>query len=136
MQLDELQKAIYARLASQVSGSFVGIYTDVPQPDDSELDSAFPYLTIGPVAVSNIDTKSDDGISALAQVHVWHRTNSTLAVRALYNGVYAALQDYRALAVTGANVVNCLFEGADEFDDPDGKTKHGVMRFRVDYFLT
>lgn len=136
MNIKELQQGLYTRLNSQVGGSFVGIYTSVPQAEDSEADSAFPFITIGPFAASNDDTKDDNGAEVVAQVHIWSRSKSALVWRGLHDAVYDALQDYRSLSVTGANIVNVLFDGSDDFDDPDGRTVHVVMRFRVSYFLT
>ena len=136
MNTKQLQQALYTRLNSQVGGSVVGIYTDVPQADDSELDSAYPFITIGPFVGSNDDTKDDNGVDVVAHVHIWSRSTSALTWRELHDDVFDALQDYRSLPVTGANVVNLLYEGSEDFPDPDGKTTHVVMRFRVSYFLT
>lgn len=136
MNLKELQQGLYTRLNTQVGSSFTGIYTDVPQAEDSEADSAFPFITIGPFAASNDDTKDDNGAEVLAQVHIWSRSTSALVWRGLHDAVYDALQDYRSLSVTGANIVNVLFEDSDDIADPDGKTTHIVMRFRITYFLT
>ena len=36
-----------------------------------------------------------------------------------------------SLSVTGFNLVNLRFEFSDILRDPDGVTRHGVMRFRA-----
>ena len=36
-----------------------------------------------------------------------------------------------SLSVSGFNLINSRFEFSDILRDPDGVTRHGVMRFRV-----
>lgn len=134
MNHEELQQAVWTRLNAQVGGSFVGIYHDAPQAAESEDDAAFPYITLAYVS-SPWDTKEQTGATGLVQVHLWHRTHDNLARAALFDAVYAALHRH-ALAVSGTDYSDCLFESSDDFADPDGKTRHTVMRFRVTYTLT
>lgn len=136
MNTVELQQALFTRLTAEVGGSVVGIYTDPPQATESEDDSAFPYITIGPFNGAPDDTKDDDGFQILADIHIWARSNSALTWRAIGDAVYDALQKFDALSVTGANVIDCRFDSSTNFDDPDGRTKHYVLTFRVHYFLT
>ena len=135
MKVAAVQQAIYDRLStySPVSDAVTGIYTDVPQAAESEDSSVFPYITIGPVAVTPDDTKSDDGAQTLVDVHIWIRSTSALTWRAIADDIYDALQKYDALAVAGVNVIDCRFDSSAEFDDPDGKTRHQVSTFRVTY---
>lgn len=136
MNAKELQEAIYTRVNTQVGGSVSGVYTDPPQAAQSEDDSAFPFITIGPVSATPNDTKGDNGFSTLFDVHIWSRSSSALTWRSIGDQVYDALQKYDALPVVGANVVDCRFDSSTNFDDPDGRTKHYVLTFRVNYFLT
>jgi hypothetical protein len=36
-----------------------------------------------------------------------------------------------SLTKTGYNVVDCLFEFSETFVDVDGRTRHGVQRYRL-----
>ena len=36
-----------------------------------------------------------------------------------------------SLSVTGFNLINLRFEFSDILRDPDGVTRHGIMRFRA-----
>lgn len=139
MNIEQLQQAVYDRLngVAAITGAVTGIYTKAPQPDEAEDDSAFPYITIGPIIPGPMDTKDDDGGEVLVDVHIWSRSQSALTWRAIGDDVYDALQKYDALAVTGANVIDCRFDGSTDFEDPeDGQTWHYVLTFRVTYFLT
>lgn len=135
MKIAALQQAIYDRLSSvtAITDAVTGIYTSVPQAAESEDDSAFPYITLGPVAVSPDDSKTDSGAQALFDVHIWSRSTSALTWRAIADDVYDALQKYDALAVAGVTVVDCRFDSSAEFDDPDGKTRHQIGTYRITY---
>lgn len=135
MRIAALQSAIYDRLSgyTPVSSAVTGIYTFVPQSSEAEDDSAFPYITIGPVATSPDDSKTDSGIQALFDVHIWSRSKSALTWRAIADDVYDALQKYDALPVAGVTVIDCRFDGSTEFADPDGVTHHQIGTYRITY---
>lgn len=134
MNIAELQQALWTRLNSQLSGSFVGIYHDVPQADESEDDAAYPFLTLGPYFATPFDDKGQQGGDVLFQAHIWTRTHDNLARAALRDGVYDALHRY-GITITGTDYTNLIFESSDDLADSDGKTRHIVMRFRVTYLL-
>lgn len=138
MTLAALQQAVFDRLdglRATTLSDVQGVYTVVPQPTQPEDDSAFPFISIGPIISSPADTKTSDGIEALVDVQIWSRSQSALSWRGIADEVYAALQKY-ALTVTGTNVIDCRFDGTAEFMDPtDGKTWRTVLTFRVRYFL-
>jgi hypothetical protein len=133
MRLSPLQQAIYDRLTavSAITDAVTGVYTTAPQNVTPEDDSAFPYLTIGPIITTPSDDKDQNAVSALIDVHIWSRSQSALTWRAIGDDVYAALQRHD-LSVTNTNVIDCRFEDSTEFQDPDDlRTWHSVLTFRV-----
>ncbi len=135
MNLAEVQQALHARLTAQVGAQVTGVYTRAPDPQDAAKSSGYPYITLGPLVAGPNDTKTNTGGTVAAQVHIWARTRSALSWRRLHDETYEALHRYD-LPVTGANVIDCLFENSNDLPDPDGKTTHVVMQFRVTYELT
>jgi hypothetical protein len=139
VNLAELQQAVFDRLdglRATTLSSVQAVYTVVPQSVDSGDDSVFPYITIGPLIAEPDDTKDDNGLTVLVDVHTWSRSQSALTWRTIADAVYDALQRH-SLSVTGANVIECRYDGGTEFMDPDdGKTWHTVQTFRVLYYLT
>ena len=146
MNLTELQEAIVARLGAVtaitdtlgvVPGAYQthAIYTRVPQSINSEDNAPFPFVTVSIVAPSAFDTKTDTGADVTIDVHVWSRGNTLAAPLAIADAIYDALHRHD-LTVSGANVVNCLFENGAMMMDPDGVTVHLIRSFRVTYFLT
>lgn len=137
MKAAQLQQCIYDRLkaVAAVNDNVVGIYTKAPQAAQSEASSAFPFITIGPATSTPSDDKDQNAIQALVDVHIWSRSQSALAWRGLGDAVYDALQ-LADITVAGANVIECRFEDAVDFADPDdGRTWHYVLTFRVLYYL-
>ena len=134
MNSANLHRALYTRLtgATGLSGVITGVYAHVPQPDNAGDVAAFPYITLGPHTRSPFDTDDDDGQSVRVNVHLWDRYSSELTRSAVRDAIYDALHKYD-LAVTGADLLDCLFVNETGFPDPDGKTFHTVMGFRVTY---
>ena len=135
MKTAPVQQAVYDRLVSYpaVNDAVAGVYTEVPQSAWSEQSSDYPFITVNLASVTPDDTKTDNGATALIDVHVWSRSHSALTWRAIADNVYEALQKYDDLPVAGVNVIDCRFEGATESDDPDGVTHHQIGTYRVNY---
>lgn len=99
MKMDELQSAIYERLTgyAPVSSAVTGIYAEVPQSAQSESDADFPFITIGEASILANDTKTDNGIAALVDVHIYSRSTSPTTWKVIAGNVYNALQKYDGL---------------------------------------
>jgi len=102
----------------------------VPQSADSELDTAFPYLTFYAVSITPFDDKDRVGGSAVVQIDVWARTLSDLAVNQIGDAIDARIRR-QPLSITGATHITSELITSQLLDDPDGKTKHLVTQYRV-----
>jgi hypothetical protein len=129
MKTQAIQTALYTRLTAEQA---LPVYTDVPQADEPEDDSAFPYITIGNFIGGAYDDKTSVGGNLTVDVKVLHRTHSTTEVRAIADSVKPYLHRYD-LPVSGCDYVNLVFEAVNDYDDPDGKTKHVVHTYRITY---
>jgi hypothetical protein len=140
MKAAALQQAIYNRLndssvTSLLSAAYsplVPIFSigSVPQSADSESDSAFPYITFYAPAITPFDEKDKVGGSAIVQVDVWARTLSDLAVNQIGDAVDARLRR-QPLSISGATHITTELITSDLMGDPDGKTKHFMVQYRV-----
>ena len=61
---------------------------------------------------------------------VWSKYKGSKETKQIMDRIHDLLHDY-ALSVTGFNLINLRFEFGDILIDPDGVTRHGVMRFRA-----
>lgn len=139
MNTAEVTQAIYTRLdglRATTLSDVQAVYTVVPQSTTPESNTPFPYIVVTGINTQPDDTKDDNGIQCLIDVHTFSRSQSSLTWRAIADAVYDGLQKH-SLSVTGANVIECRYDGGTEFEDPDdGKTWHVVQTFRVFYYLT
>ena len=129
-----LHQSIYTRLAgfTALTSKVVGIYSRAPDPVNAGDNASFPYIVFNQASLAPFDTKSSDGASALVDVHAFTRTQSALVRLAIADEIYNALHKFD-LVIAGANTIAVGFENKVEFDDPDGKTIHTAMTFRVVY---
>jgi hypothetical protein len=138
MKSDDLQTAIYNRLndssvTSLLSTSYsplAAIFTDVPQAADSELETAFPFITIGADTINSFDSKDDLGGSAIVQIDVWDRATSMLDLKAVVDAVDARLRR-QDLSISGVTHITTELESCTFSRDPDGKTKRALILYRV-----
>jgi hypothetical protein len=140
MKAAALQQAIYNRLndasvtslLSTAYSPLVPIFSlgSVPQSADSESDAAFPYLTFYAVSITPFDVKDKVGGSAVVQIDVWARTLSDLAVNQIGDAIDARIRR-QPLSISGATHITSELITSQLLDDPDGKTKHLVIQYRV-----
>lgn len=125
-----LQTAIFSRLTDQLSS--YRVYDTPPnQPDGMPLAN-FPYVTIGDDTLSPFDTDDTLGMSATVTLHVWSRTDGKKQTKEILGLIYDALNRQAAsLSAAGYRFVDCLHEFTEIIEEVDGKTRHGVCRYRV-----
>ena len=124
-----LQQALFSALDgdSSLSALITGVHDYVDE------DSALPYITIGDVQQTQMGTKTTEGIDASVTIHSWDDVHRGMReIKLIMDAVTTVLHE-SSLSVTGHTVGVAKFEFSDVFVDPDGKTRHGVQRFR---FLT
>jgi|TARA_R100000152_G_C6775261_1_gene203561 hypothetical protein len=122
-----LQEALYARLNndSTLTNTYgASVYDEVPE------GSSYPYVVLGEVTAIDYGTKDTDGSENTLTFHVWSQYRGAKEAKNIMDRMHDLLHDY-SLSVTGANLINLRFEFGDLLRDPDGITRHGVMRFRA-----
>ena len=122
-----LQSAIYSTLNSDsnlTSTLGAGIFNDVTEGTNT------PFVTIGDDTASEYDTKDLDGTETTINIDVWSEYKGSKECKQIMDRIHDLLHDSN-ISVTGFNLVNLRFEFSDIIRDPDGVTRHGVMRFRA-----
>ena len=121
MKMQEVQAAIYTRLASVLS---VDVWDDVPQQPE------FPYVVIGDDTAVDWSADAYIGTDATLTIHVWSRQSGRSETKAIQQEIDEALNRFE-LVVDGLDVVTLHREFSQTMLDPDGRTRHGVQRFRL-----
>ena len=122
-----LQEALYARLnndSTLTSTLGSSVYDEAPE------GSGFPYVVLGETTAIDYGTKDVNGSENTVMLHVWSQYRGAKEVKNIMDRLHDLLHDY-SMSVSGANLINLRFEFSDLLRDPDGITRHGVMRFRA-----
>ena len=126
-----LQQALYTRLAAQLTIAG-GVHDHVPMAEDGSapLVKTYPYVVIGESSEREFDCDETTGADAEITVNVWSRYRGRKEVKQVMGEIHTALHR-QSLSVDGADFGFMTYEFGDDFVEPDGLTRHGVMRFRV-----
>jgi len=122
-----LQTAIFTLLSADnnlTSTLGASVFDDVPE------ETAYPYVQIGEDTAIDYSTKDLNGSDVSVNLDVWSRYRGSLELKNIMDRIHTLLHD-SSLSVTGTNFINMRFEFSDTIRDPDGITRHGVMRFRA-----
>jgi hypothetical protein len=120
MMQEEIQAAIYAKVYAIGWPTF----DHVPQ------ETTFPYIVIGDDTSIPWDTDDSIGSETTCTIHVWSRHRGRKEVKEIMRTIYEALHR-QELSIIGGALVECQAELEESFMDPDGLTRHGVIRFRL-----
>lgn len=119
---DALQTAIFTALDG-VPG-MPPVYDDVPE------NVPFPYVVIGDDVSAAFDDDCGSGADSMVTIHVWSTYPGRAEAKQILDLIYRTL--HRSNLVIAGNVTITI--DADyqmTLLDPDGVTRHGVIRFRV-----
>lgn len=121
------QAAIFAALNGQIGAPVRDDPTPLPA---GQPDSGFPYVVIGNDTERPWDHDGRRGAAVTVTLHIWSRKPSFVEAKTIAAAIYGRLHR-KAIAASGAQVVDCLHEFSDFARDEDGKTRHGVVRYRL-----
>jgi len=122
-----LQSAIYSLLSNDSNLTTTlgaGVFDDVLE------GSTFPYVELGNESSIDFSTKTSTGSEYTINLHIWSQYAGSKEVKQIMDRLHDLLHDSN-MNVTGFNLINVRFEFSDIMRDPDGKTRHGIMRFRA-----
>ena len=121
-----LQSSIYTALnVSAITSTLAcGVYDEVVE------GNSYPFITLGEETVIDYSTNNLVGAETTINIHIWSRYKGSKQTKLIMDKVHDLLHDV-SLTVSGVNLINLRFEYSDIMRDPDGITRHGVMRFRA-----
>ena len=117
-----LMTAVAARLKAATSYTIYGL--PVPQ------DSAFPYITSTSNLALHYDDKGTEAEEILFVVESWSQGLGEQETHEMLSAAKAALHNF-GLTVVGYDGTFLRWESQDVILDPDGKTTHGIARYRT-----
>ena len=117
----KLQKAIYDKLSADLS---VPVY-DCPQQND-----AYPYVNVGDDIFTEDGTNTTNGMLVISTIHVWDNFRGYSRIKGIIDQVYSSLNRVN-FAIQDLHLIDCIFDSSDFFLDSDGKTRHGIITFKI-----
>ncbi|BCJ86453.1 DUF3168 domain-containing protein [Effusibacillus dendaii] len=121
-----LQTAIYSRLkSSSTLTSKAPIFDAVPE------NQPFPYVTLGDETASDWMLPAlQTGQEVVTDVHIWSRYPGYKETKDLMSLVIQTLTEPPLTLDGGFHISYARVDFQETFRDPDGITRHGVVRFR------
>lgn len=125
--LGPLHEAFYKQLSEDafLKSKVTGVYDYVDE------NTKFPYVTIGNPTVSPFDTKTSHGEEVLVNLHVFSKYKGQTETFDILNLMIRAATKEDLQLEGGFAVFRMELEGMNVITDIDGKTKHGIARFKV-----
>jgi hypothetical protein len=102
----------------------------VSQPGDAADPGPFPYIVLGDTTMTPWDTDTETGAEATVSIHVWSRYAGNKELTDIHDAIYAALHRVD-IDVEDCVTLGCDFEQSDMYQESDGRTRHGVLRYRI-----
>tara|TARA_R100001509_G_scaffold114608_1_gene69691 strand:- start:1796 stop:2200 length:405 start_codon:yes stop_codon:yes gene_type:complete len=122
-----LQTTIYSTLSGDntlTNTLGAGVFDEVLE------NATYPFVSLGEETAIDYSTKDLNGGEYTINIHVWSQYKGSKQTKEIMDRIHDLLHD-SSLSVSGFNLVNLRFEFSDILRDPDGVTRHGVMRFRA-----
>lgn len=113
----ELQTAIYAALSAS--------HTVFDEPGENR---PFPYLTIGESSFTEDGTKTENADEHIETIHIWSRYKGFKECKQLASTAIQAISGHNYSTVIGYKIRFLEIESTIFLPDPDGLTRHGVVR--------
>jgi hypothetical protein len=123
--LNAIQVAVYARLNGDATLTAKG-----PIYDDAPAEAAFPYVVVGEAYEVPYDTFGRQGRTLITTIHLWSRAKGFKEVNGMMDDVLRLLDRY-ALTPAGMTLVLFAYDYGQVIKDPDGFTRHGILRFKA-----
>ena len=106
--------------------------TNLPCPvrDEHPVNGPFPYVTIGAFTAMPNDFLIEQGADIAPQIDVWSIQRGSFECEALMQQIVGLL--HRQIYLLPADQwADCTLQMAQVLRDPDGRTRHGVLRFLI-----
>jgi hypothetical protein len=98
--------------------------------DEPTANQSYPFVAIGDDRADDYSTKDLDGADYQLNLDVWSQYKGSKECKQIMDKIHDLLHDSN-ISVSGFNLINMRLEYSDILRDPDGVTRHGVMRFRA-----
>jgi hypothetical protein len=121
-----IQQALYDILTSDptLANKITGVFDFVPDNQD------YPFVTIGETMSIPYETFDRYGEEVSTILHIWSRYRGMKQVNEIMEDCKRLLAR-KDFAVAGWQNISCYHDFSEVIREPDGVTRHGVIRLRI-----
>jgi hypothetical protein len=104
--------------------------TDFKVFDDNPTNEPYPYVVMGEITARDWSDKSKPGQEVYSTIHIWSRYYGRKEADEMTDAIEQILT---ASPLDLAPDFRAVLDGLDSYDliiDIDGKTRHGILKFR------
>ena len=133
-----VQKGLYGYLNTNLASlsPAKAVYDAVPEGiyNDPQQSTRWPFVVLGESTEVPSDSHTSRADNDTIVIHVWSRYNGDKEVKQIGDALVTLLHHKTTewSPGTGWSLVYSKFELREHLRDPDGMTRHGVLRFRVE----
>ncbi|GAI26033.1 unnamed protein product [marine sediment metagenome] len=108
----------------------IELLTDYVVYDENPQNVPYPYVVMGEITAKDWSDKSADGAEVYSTIHVWSRYHGRKEADEMADALTQALTS--STLALGASFEAALdrLDGYNLIVDMDGKTRHGILRFK------
>lgn len=106
-------------------------YTDYKVFDETPENEPYPYIVMGGITAKWWGDKLKDGMEIYSTIHIWSQYRGRKEADEMSDAILQALTKDEPIGL-GANFRAALdrLDGYNLLVDLDGKTRHGILRFK------
>jgi len=121
-----IQQSIYDILTSDTTlmTKVTGVFDFVPD------NQGYPFVTVGETTSIPYETYDRYGEEVSTILHVWSRYRGMQEINEIMDDCKRLLAR-KSFEVAGWQNISCYHDFSEVIREPDGETRHGVIRFRI-----
>ena len=104
--------------------------TDYTVYDENPQSAKFPYVVMGEMRAKRWCDKLEDGAEVYSTIHVWSRYGGRKEADEMADRILQALSSSPISVPPSFEVALDKLDAYDLLVDLDGKTRHGILRFK------
>ena len=105
-------------------------YTDYKLFDAHPENEPFPYVTLGEITARDWSDKSDNGMEVFTTLHIWSQYHGRKQADEMADAILQALTSSPLGLGSEFREALGVFDSYNLITDMDGKTRHGILKFK------
>ena len=104
--------------------------TDYKVFDENPENEPYPYVVMGEITARDWSDKFEDGMEVFSTIHVWSQYHGRKEADQMSDGILQALTSSTLELSPNFRAALDRLDDYNLIIDIDGKTRHGIMRFK------